>query len=85
MTDSAKSELEHKVRLVLDSVRPYLLADGGDIQLVSVTNEMNAEVFLLGACNSCGMSFQTLASVECSIKSSIPEINRVIAIDYNFE
>jgi len=83
MTDTAKLEIEQKIRHVLDSVRPYLLADGGDIQLVSVTDSMDVEVFLLGACNTCSMSFQTLASVESALKSAIPEVNKIIQADYD--
>ncbi len=82
MTEIEKSDLEAKIIHVIDGVRPYLLADGGDIQFVSITPELNVEVFLLGACSSCGMSYQTLASIESSLKNYLPQINSLIAVDY---
>ncbi len=85
MTEKEKADLENKVKLVLESVRPYLLADGGDIQFVSLTDALEVEVFLTGACHACGMSFQTLAGVESALKNAIPEISRVIVPNYGFE
>ena len=70
------------VNQILDTVRPYLQNDGGDIELVNITEDMVVEVKLKGACESCPMSFMTMkAGVEASIKKSFPEIQKVIAIN----
>jgi Fe-S cluster biogenesis protein NfuA len=71
-------ELYDQVETSLDSIRPYLKADGGDIEVVEITDEMVVKVRLLGACESCPMSFMTMkAGVEESIKSAIPEIKGI--------
>jgi Fe-S cluster biogenesis protein NfuA len=70
-----------KVNHALDKIRPYLVADGGDITLIDVTDDMTVKVKLLGACGCCPMSVQTLkAGVEYSLKSLIPEIKEVIDV-----
>lgn len=74
--------LEARVEEALQQIRPYLEADRGDISLVEVTDAMIARVELHGACRDCSMSFMTLrAGVEESIKSSVPEIKGVEAIN----
>ena len=84
MTDKTRSDLETKIKLVIETIRPYLVADGGDIEFVAIKDDMSVEVFLSGACNACSMSSQTLSAVESAIKNTIPEVNRLIAIDYTF-
>jgi Fe-S cluster biogenesis protein NfuA len=81
METTEKLELLSKINSVLDKIRPYLVADGGDITLLDVTEDMVVKVKLLGACGSCPMSIQTLkAGVEYSLKSMIPEIKEVIDV-----
>ncbi|MCX6258246.1 MAG: NifU family protein [Bacteroidia bacterium] len=81
MEATEKIELFSKVNSVLDKIRPYLVADGGDITLLDVTDDMIVKVKLLGACGSCPMSIQTLkAGVEYSLKSMIPEIKEVMDV-----
>lgn len=71
-------DIYDKVESSLDSIRPYLNADGGDIRIVEITDEMVVKVKLLGACESCPMSFMTMkAGVEESIRSAIPEIKSI--------
>ncbi|HCK22177.1 MAG TPA: hypothetical protein DHW15_08460 [Bacteroidetes bacterium] len=70
--------LYNKVESSLDSIRPYLKADGGDIEVVEITDDMVVRVRLLGACESCPMSFMTMkAGVEESIRSAIPGIKGI--------
>ncbi|HJN64242.1 MAG: NifU family protein [Flavobacteriales bacterium] len=74
-------ELLSKIEGALDEVRPYLEADGGDINLVEVTNDMVVKVKLMGACSSCNVSMMTMKSgVEQAIKRAVPEIKEVIDI-----
>jgi Fe-S cluster biogenesis protein NfuA len=73
-----EQDLYNKVELSLDSIRPYLKADGGDIEVVEITDDGVVKVRLLGACESCPMSFMTMkAGVEESIRSAIPGIKGV--------
>lgn len=75
-------KLIEKINLALDDIRPYLKDDGGDIELIEVTDDLTVKVKFLGACQSCNMSAMTLkGGVEEAIKKSIPEIKAVIAIE----
>lgn len=70
-----------RVQAAIEEIRPFLLADGGDIELVEITNENVARVKLLGACKSCSMSAMTVkAGVEESIKKAAPEIVSVESV-----
>ena len=78
MTDD---NLMTRVSKALDKVRPCLQSDGGDIELVEVTDDMTVKVRLTGACHGCPYSMQTLkAGVEQAIKKEIPEIKQVISV-----
>ena len=71
-----------KIQEALAQLRPFLEADGGDIQLVEVSDSYIAKVKLLGACSSCSMSLMTLkAGVEEAVKRAVPEIKSVEAIN----
>jgi len=81
MTPSSKSELIQKVESVIDQIRPYLQADGGNIRFVELTDDNVVNVELLGACGSCPMSQMTLkAGVEQAVRKAIPEIKSVEAV-----
>jgi Fe-S cluster biogenesis protein NfuA len=70
--------LNERVLKSLDSVRPFLQADGGDVELVRITDDGYVEVRLVGSCLSCPMSKMTLrAGVERKLLKDIPEIRRV--------
>ena len=74
--------LHEKVEKALQTIRPYLKADGGDVQLVQVTNEGIVEVKLTGACSDCPMSQMTLrAGVERALIREVPGIRRVEAVN----
>jgi Fe-S cluster biogenesis protein NfuA len=71
-----------KVEQILSSIRPYLEADEGDIELVNISESGIVEVKLLGACADCPLSMMTLrAGVERALMKEIPEIRRVEAIN----
>lgn len=82
MSDNLNVELIKRVENVIDQIRPYLQADGGNIRFVELTEDMIVNVELLGACGSCPMSTMTLkAGVEQAMKKAIPEIKSVEAIN----
>jgi len=70
------------VEKALDSLRPYLMADGGSVRLREITDDMVVELELLGACGTCPMSTMTLrAGIEQAIKRTVPQITRVEAVN----
>jgi Fe-S cluster biogenesis protein NfuA len=72
--------IKERVAKALDRVRPYLQSDGGDIDLLDVSEDMTVKVKLKGACHGCPYSMQTLkAGVEQAIMKEVPEIKRVIS------
>ena len=74
-------EILQRVEKALDSIRPYLEADGGNVRVVGL-NEGVLKLELLGACGSCPMSTMTLkAGVEEAIKKAVPEIDKVEAVN----
>ena len=73
--------LREKVLEALESVRPYLKADGGDVELVDIKEDGIVEVRLTGACVGCPMSQMTLrAGIERTLMRDVPEIKRVEAV-----
>jgi Fe-S cluster biogenesis protein NfuA len=78
MTDI--KNIRERVTKALNRVRPYLQSDGGDIDLIEVTDDFTVKVKLKGACHGCPYSMQTLkAGVEQAIMHEVPEIRRVIS------
>ncbi len=75
-------DIYQKVENSLNTIRPYLNKDGGDIKVIEITDDMVVRVKLLGACETCPMSFMTMkAGVEESIRHAIPEIKRIETVD----
>lgn len=71
-----------RVEAALEKIRPYLVADGGNIELVEVTEDNVVKVQLTGACHGCPFSLQTLkAGVEMAVKKDVPEIVEVVDIN----
>lgn len=82
MTVLEGSELNREVEAALDTLRPYLEADGGSVRLLDITAEGVVELELLGACETCPMSSMTLrAGIEQAVKRSVPQITRVEAVN----
>lgn len=72
--------LKEKVQQAIQNVRPSLQADGGDIELVSVSEDGKVTVRLTGACNGCPMAQMTLKQgVESYLKKEIPEVKEVVS------
>lgn len=65
----------------LDAIRPYLQADGGDVEIVEISPEGTLYIKLLGSCQSCSMSNMTMkAGIEKTVLRAVPEIIAVEAI-----
>ena len=74
-------ELQNRIEKALDTIRPYLMADGGNVRILQIEDEP-LRLELLGACGSCPMSTMTLkAGVEEAITRAVPEIKKVEAIN----
>lgn len=75
-------ELTTKVKNVIDQIRPYLQADGGDIQFLELTEDNVVNVELQGSCGSCPFSRMTLKNgVEEAMRRALPEIKSVEALN----
>jgi len=73
--------MKEKVEVVLDEIRPMLQKDGGDVELVDITEGV-VKVRLQGACAGCPMSQMTLRNgIERVLKTKIPEIQSVVSAD----
>lgn len=71
-----------KANETLDQLRPFLEADGGDMEIVEITEDKTVKVRLLGACSECSMSHMTMkAGLEEALKKAVPEIKEVVAVD----
>jgi Fe-S cluster biogenesis protein NfuA len=72
--------MKEKIEKALDLIRPYLKADGGDVEVIEVTDG-TVKVRLTGACGGCPMSTMTLKNaVERAIKQGVPEVKTVVAV-----
>jgi Fe-S cluster biogenesis protein NfuA len=75
------SSMKERVQEILDQVRPALQADGGDVELVDVSEDGIVSVKLTGACGSCPMSTMTLKmGIERALMQKIPEVKEVIQV-----
>ncbi len=71
-----------QVESALDTIRPYLLTDGGNVSIEEITPENVVRLKLLGSCGSCPMSIMTLkAGIEEAIKKAVPQITAVEAVN----
>lgn len=73
--------LKEQIEAVLDEVRPTLLADGGNVELVDVTDDGVVSVKLVGACSTCPMATVTLKmGIERALMEKIPSITEVVQV-----
>ncbi|MES2446878.1 MAG: NifU family protein [Bacteroidota bacterium] len=74
--------LKEQVEQALETIRPYLIADGGNVAIEEITPDYVVKLRLLGNCSSCKMSFMTMkAGIEQAIMKAVPEITGVVAVD----
>ena len=82
MSVKEKKELLQRIDTALNDIRPHLAVDGGDIEVVDVTEDMHVKIKWLGSCETCNMSAMTMrAGVEQTLKGKIPEIGTVEAVN----
>ena len=73
--------MEKEILKALESIRPFLQADNGDVELVEVTDDGIVKVRLTGECENCPMSTMTLrAGIERSLMRHVPGIKRIEAV-----
>lgn len=73
--------MREKVEAVLKQIRPALQADGGDVELVDVSQEGLVKVRLVGACGGCPMSTMTLKNgIERILREKVPELKEVVSV-----
>lgn len=76
------SQLWQDVDQALETMRPYLQKDGGDIEIVEITEDKTARLKLLGACETCPQSFMTMrAGIQEAVKRAVPEIKTIEAVN----
>ncbi|MBD3385859.1 NifU family protein [candidate division KSB1 bacterium] len=72
---------DQKVSSVLETIRPMLQADGGDVELISADDDGVVKVRLQGACGSCPMAQMTLKmGIERELKKQVPEVKEVVSV-----
>lgn len=82
MNTQTELSVTEKVNQAIDQLRPFLHADGGDIELVEITTDFIVRVRMKGACKECSMSAMTLkVGLEDAIKIAVPEVIAVQDID----
>lgn len=75
-------QLIQKIERALDTMRPYLAADGGNVRVLDVTDDRTVRLELLGSCGSCPMSAMTFkGGLEEAILKAVPEIRKVEAVN----
>jgi len=75
-------DIIQQVEQALETIRPYLIADGGDVAIEEITSDNVVKLKLLGNCGSCKMSFMTMkAGIEQAIMKAVPQITAVEAIN----
>jgi len=73
--------LEEKIKTALEGVRPKLMADGGDVEFVSLSPEGVVSVRMKGACSNCPGAEMTLKmGIEAHVKSEVPEVSSVVRV-----
>jgi Fe-S cluster biogenesis protein NfuA len=73
--------MKEQVKELLNDIRPKLQADGGDVELIDITDDGVVSVRLLGACGGCPMAQMTLKmGIEKYLKTKIPEVKEVVSV-----
>jgi len=80
MDNQNKQALIERVEAALETIRPHLIVDGGNVELVEITDDLRVLIRWIGMCETCSMSEMTLkAGINEAIKSKVPEITGVEA------
>jgi Fe-S cluster biogenesis protein NfuA len=82
MPNADRKILLERIDSALDDIRPHLAVDGGDVELVGITDDNWVQIKWLGNCESCNMSMMTMrAGIEQTIRLKVPEVSGVVAIN----
>lgn len=82
MINSIDKAILEKINKGIDAVRPYLIADGGDVELVDITPDNIVKVKLTGACEGCPFSMMTLkAGIEQAVKKEWPDLKSLESVE----
>lgn len=82
MSEIEKETLLERIDEALNDIRPHLMVDGGNVELVGVTENLTVQIRLVGNCESCSMSEMTMqAGIAQTIKGKIPEVLGVEAVN----
>jgi Fe-S cluster biogenesis protein NfuA len=82
VTTNTETLFLERIEQALNQIRPYLEADGGNVRVLELTDDMILRLELLGACGSCSMSAMTMrAGIEQTVKREVPEIKAVVAVN----
>jgi Fe-S cluster biogenesis protein NfuA len=82
MDNNQREEIIAKITTAINEVRPYLNADGGDVELMDLTDDLIVKVRLTGACGGCPFSMMTLrAGIEQAIRKKFPEMRDLVAVE----
>ena len=80
-TNIKDREVIRMIKKALQEIRPFLEADGGDINFIELTEDWVVKVELTGACRSCSVSMMTLKNgVEVAVKNAVPQVKEVIEV-----
>jgi Fe-S cluster biogenesis protein NfuA len=83
---TGNEELVTKVKNVIEQIRPYLQADGGDVEYVDMTEDKTVNIRLMGMCGNCPHSQMTLKNgIEAAVKRVLPEIKSVESVHAELE
>ncbi len=78
MISTSHEDYLSRITAAIDTVRPYLRADGGDVEIIALDENFNLSLKLIGACSSCNMSQMTMtAGIEDAIRRAVPEVRQV--------
>jgi len=82
MVNKRREEIIAKITSAINEVRPYLNADGGDVELMDLTDDLVVKVKLTGACGGCPFSMMTLRTgIEQAIRKKFPEMKDLVAVE----
>jgi Fe-S cluster biogenesis protein NfuA len=75
-------DITKNIETALDSIRPYLMADGGNVKILELSSDNVLKLEFVGACGSCPMSTMTFkAGVEEAIKKAVPEVKSIEVVN----
>ena len=81
MAKKSKKEILLKINKGIEEIRPYLTADGGDIEVVELTEDNTLKVRLLGACEGCQFSMMTLKiGIEQAVRKEWPDLKSIESV-----